>query len=152
MKKILMSSVLLGAAGAAVAFSGTVEMTRHDGTVTRTLSVSNWQVDKRGVPSFDFRFSQSGGGCDYQRSGHAVAGFEEGDGKAELEIYSGQDEQGRETAPLMILYAYDSTVIFSTPVRQNRAFWMSFQDERIRRSVPKRCGYTERGSALMFRK
>ena len=152
MKKAVMSFVLLCTAGAATAFSGTVAMTRHDGAVVRTLAVSNWQVDKRGVPSFDFRFSQSGGGCDYQRSGHAIAGFEEGDGKVELEIYSGQDEHGKESAPLMILYAHDNTVILSTPVRQNKALWMSFEDERMRQTVPKHCGYTERGSSLMFRK
>jgi hypothetical protein len=152
MKRTLISFVLLCAAGAAMAFSGTVEMAQHDGAITRTLGVSNWRVDQRGVPSFDFRFRQSGGGCNYQRSGHAVAGFEEGDGKAELEIYSGQDEHGRESPPMLILYAYDSTVIFSMPVRQNKEFWMSFQDERMRKSLPKRCGYTERGAALMFRK
>lgn len=152
MKKILLSFVPLCAAGAAMAFSGTVDMVRRDGAVTRTLSVTNWQVDKRGVPSFDFRFSQSGGGCDYRRSGHAVAGVEEYDGKTEVEIYRGQDDRGRESPPMMILYAFDNAVIFSTPVRQDKAFWMSFSDQRMRNVVPKRCGYTERGASLMFRK
>lgn len=149
---VLLSSVLPGAAGAAEASSGTLDMTRHDGAVTRALSVSNWQVDKRGVPSFDFRFSQSGGGCDYQRSGHAVAGFDEYAGKAELEIYRGQDDRGRESPPMMILYAYDNTVIFSAPVRRDKAFWMSFSDTQMRKVLPKTCGGTERGSSFMFRK
>jgi hypothetical protein len=151
MKTSLLTIVLFCTAGAAAAFSGTVDMTRRDGALTRTLSVSNWHVDKRGVPSFDFRFRQVGGGCDYQRDGHAVAGFDENDGKAELEIYSGQDDQGREGPQLMIFYAEDNRVIFSAPVRQKKALAMSFQDEAMRKSVPKKCGLTARGESILFR-
>jgi len=152
MKKNLIPLAVFCAAGAAAAFPGTVDMARRDGVVARTLSVSNWKVNQRGVPSFDFRFSQTGGGCDYARSGHAVAGFEEEDGKAELEIYSGQDDNGREGPQMLTLYAHDNAVVFSTPVQQNRALRMSFQDEQMRKAVPKKCGYTERGSSIQFRK
>lgn len=152
MKKSLLTFVLCGAAGAALAFTGTVDMKRQDGAITRTLSVSNWKVDARGVPSFDFRFSQTGGGCDYRREGHAVAGFDMNGDKAELEIYSGQYDNGKEGPPMLFLYAADSDVNFSMPAEAKAKLpWITFQDTVMRKTVAKKCGYTERGSAIRFK-
>ncbi|WEF30827.1 hypothetical protein [Pseudoduganella chitinolytica] len=152
MKKPLLSLLLCCAAGAAAAFTGTVDTKRQDGAVTRSLSVSNWKVDGRGVPSFDFRFNQTGGGCDYRREGRAVAGFDVNDGKVELQVYSGQDDSGNEGPQMLILYANDEDVVFSMPAQaKGKPGWMTFQDAVMRKSVPKKCGFTERGSSIRYK-
>lgn len=153
MKNTLLSLVLCCTVGAVAAFPGTVDMTRRDGAIQRSLSVSNWKVDARGVPSFDFQFSQSGNGCDYRRDGHAVAGFDMNDGKVELQVYSGQDERGREGPQLLLLYANDNQVAFTMPFDQKKMTWIAFDDERMSKAVAKKCGFTERGnSSIRFQK
>ncbi|WEF30828.1 hypothetical protein [Pseudoduganella chitinolytica] len=153
MKNTLLSLVLCCTFGVAAAFPGTLDMTRRDGAIQRSLSVSNWTVDARGVPSFDFRFSQTGSGCDYRREGHAIAGFDINDGRVELQVYSGQDEHGREGPQLLLLYANANEVAFTMPFKQNKMTWIAFDDERMSTAVAKKCGYTERGSSsIRFQK
>jgi hypothetical protein len=152
MKSLPILLALLISSGAASAFPGTIDLQRIEGPVKRSLSISNWHVDKRGVPSFDFAFSQAGGGCEYQRKGHAIAGFDEADGHVELEIYAGEDDHGKEGPRMMIFYANNNDVVLSMPVQQNKVSSVTFEDKLMRNTVAKKCGYTERGTSIELRK
>lgn len=130
-----------------------LDLSVKEGAVTRTLSVKNWRTDKRGVPSFDYQYRQSGPNCDYQRDGRAVAGFEDlGDNKVQLEIFNPEGDDGKQAAPIAVYYDADSTVIFSMPVAGKGAkVWVSFEDAVLKKKLPK-CGHSGRGEAVMFKK
>ena len=76
MKKNIILLAILCSSALAQAFPGTVNLSKKDGAVTRTLSMSKWSVDKRGVPSFDYRYKQIGAKCEYERQGRATAGVD----------------------------------------------------------------------------
>jgi hypothetical protein len=130
-----------------------LDLTVKEGAVTRTLSLQNWRTDKRGVSSFDYHYRQSGPDCTYRRDGRAVAGFEDLGDKVELEVFNPQGDDGREGAPIAVFYDADSSVVFSMPVPgKGRQVWVSFEDAVMKKQLPKKCGHTGRGEAVMFRK
>lgn len=140
-------------AASAQGFTGSVDLSARDAAAARRLTISHWQVDKRGVPSFDYRYSQAGPGCAYERSGHAVAGFEDNGDGVELEVYNPQDAHGKEAAPIGTFYDEANGVVFSLPV-QGRAhtFWVSFEDPRMKKTLGAKCGFAKRGDAVVLRK
>jgi hypothetical protein len=154
-KHMLTLGALALAAGAHSAPATTpaaLTLSSREGAVTRTLALQNWRTDKRGVPSFDYHYRQSGPGCDYQRDGRAVAGFEENGGKVELEVFNPEGADGKESAPIAVYYDADSSVIFSMPVAgKSRRVWVSFEDAVLKKTLPKKCGHAGRGDAVMFR-
>ena len=132
-------------------FTGTVNLAKTEGGAKRTLALSNWSVDKRGVPSFDYRYSQSGPECAYERSGHAIAGFDDNGGEIELQVYSGEDEQGKEGPELTMFYDHDDEVVFSmaAPTKPGH-IWVSFQDAAMKKKFAQRCGFTTEQSGAIF--
>ncbi|WP_145650298.1 hypothetical protein [Pseudoduganella lurida] len=143
---------IAGAAGVQAA-PPPLDLTLREGAVTRSLSVQNWRTDRRGVPSFDYHYRQSGPDCTYQRDGRAVAGFEDLGDKVELEVFNPQGDDGRETAPIAVFYDADGSVVFSMPVPgKGRPAWVSFDDAAMKKKLPKKCGHAGRGEAVMFRK
>lgn len=151
MKKNFLFAAALCAAACAHAFPGTVNLSKTEGTVRRTLTLSKWSVDKRGVPSFDYRYRQSGPTCDYERTGRATAGFEDNGDHVELQVYSGQDEHGKEGPPLTIFYDHDDDVVLSLPTSEKSShLWVSFEDAAMKKKFPKQCGFTAKQSAALF--
>lgn len=136
---------------------GSVDLSARDAAAARQLTISRWQVDKRGVPSFDYRYSQTGPGCAYQRSGHAVAGFEDNGDSVELEIYNPQGADGKEGAPIGTFYDEPNGVVFSMPVMgkgkgKGKAFWVSFEDPHMKKTLGAQCGFAARGDAVVLKK
>lgn len=153
MKKNFLFLIVLCASACAQAFTGTINLAKTEGAVKRTLILSKWSVDKRGVPSFDYRYSQSGPKCDYERTGHAIAGFEDNGDHVELQIYSGQDDKGKEGPPLTIFYDHDDDVVFSMPTSDKSGrVWVSFEDALMKKKFPAQCGFTAKESAAIFKK
>ena len=143
----------LPVAAAAQGFAGTVSLSAKDAAAARHLTISHWRVDKRGVPSFDYRYSQDGPGCAYRRDGHAVAGFDDNGDSVELEVHNPQGADGKEGAPIAAFYDESNGVVFGMPVRGNGAqFWVSFDDPRMKKTLPATCGAGARGGAVMLRK
>lgn len=139
-------------AAAAQGFTGAVNLAAKDAAATRQLTITHWQVDKRGVPSFDYRYTQAGTGCAYARAGHAVAGFDESGGQVELEVYNPQDATGKEGDPIGTFYDEANGVVFSMPVQAKaKAFWVSFEDARMKQTLGKKCGFAGRGEAVVLR-
>jgi hypothetical protein len=133
-------------------FTGTINKNYKEGGVARSISMSNWHVDKRGVPSFDYRYTQSGPGCDYQRSGHAIAGFEETGSGVQLEIYNSEGDDGKGVEPVATFYDKDNTVILSLPMVKNKQpAWVSFEDALMKSKLPKKCGYAGQGESPVFK-
>jgi hypothetical protein len=140
-------------ATAAQGFTGTVDLSARDAAATRHLTISHWRVDKRGVPSFDYRYTQDGPGCTYRREGHAVAGYDDNGDSVELEVYNPQGADGKEGAPVGAFYDEPNGVVFGMPVRGKGAeFWVSFDDPRMKKTLPATCGFTAHGAAVMLRK
>lgn len=152
MKRIFLSMMVLCVSAYAQAFPGTINLGKNEGAIKRSLTLSKWSVDKRGVPSFDYRYSQSGSQCDYERTGRAVAGFEDAGDHVELQIYSGQGENGKEGPPLTIFYDHDDDVIFSMPTAEKPShILVSFEDATMKKKFPKKCGFTAKESAVIFK-
>ncbi|WP_322403938.1 hypothetical protein [Massilia luteola] len=100
MKTTLFCAILLST-GLARAFDGAPTFTTKTGHVEHTLALSHWQVDARGVPSFDYVYKQHAGTCRFQLTGHAVAVYDEVNGKVELAVFNPQDASGRELPPVV---------------------------------------------------
>jgi hypothetical protein len=157
MAKLMRSYVsflfVLPLAASAQGFPGTINLSAKDTAAARQLAISRWQVDKRGIPSFDYRYSQVGTGCTYERSGHAVAGYDDNGGGVELEIYNPQGPDGKEGAPIGTFYDEANGVVFSMPVQGNqKAFWVSFEDPHMKKTLGAKCGFAKRGEAVVLRK
>lgn len=149
----LLFFLALPVAAAAQGFTGTVDLGAKDAAATRRLTISHWRVDKRGVPSFDYRYTQDGPGCAYRRDGHAVAGFDDNGDSVELEVYNPQGVDGKEGPPVGAFYDAPNGVVFGMPVRGNGAqFRVSFDDPRMKKTLPATCGFTAHGAAVMLRK
>jgi hypothetical protein len=133
-------------------FTGTIDKTLMEGGVTRSISMSNWHVDKRGVPSFDYRYKQSGPGCDYERAGHAVAGFEQTSKGVQLEVYNSEGDDGKQGESIATFYDQNNTVILSLPVvKKGQPAWVSFEDTVMKSKMPKKCGYADQGDSPVFK-
>lgn len=116
MKKPLLYALIFASSVAqAQGFDGTPTFTtRHAGQI-HTLSLSHAHVDAKGVPSFDYVYEQSGGACKFRMAGHAVAMFDEVDGKNELVVFNPEDGKGR-TSQQIVPYEGDG-VTFSLPYK-----------------------------------
>jgi hypothetical protein len=135
---------------AAQGFTGTVDLSAVDAGVTRHLAISHWRVDKRGVPSFDYRYRQDGPGCAYEREGHAIAGFDDNGDSVELEVHNPQGADGKEGAPIAAFYDEPNGVVFGMPVRgQGARFWVSFDDPHMKKTLPAKCGSSALGTVLL---
>lgn len=153
MKKVMLSTLALCLPVCVQAVPGNVNLVRKDGAVTRTLEVSEWKVDKRGVPTFDYRYKQSGPNCAYARDGHAIAQFQDNGDSVELVVFNPQDANGKETAPIMFFSDRDNTGIFFevSQSKKGKFDWMSFSDPAMKKTTPKVCGFTEKGTSVMFK-
>jgi hypothetical protein len=96
---------LLLCCGLAHAFEGAPRFATKTGGVAHTLALDHWKVDARGVPSFDYVYEQHAGTCRFRVAGHAVAVYDEVNGKIELTVFNPQDARGRELPPVV---GYDS--------------------------------------------
>jgi hypothetical protein len=114
MKTTLFCAILLST-GLARAFDGAPTFTTKTGHVEHTLALSHWQVDARGVPSFDYVYQQRAGACRFQLAGHLIAITGERDGKAELEVYNPQNDDGSEAPPVTMFY--DDSVSMTLPYK-----------------------------------
>lgn len=153
MKKVILSVLVLCSPACVQAVPGSVNMIRKDGAITRTLELTQWQVDKRGVPTFDYRYKQSGPNCAYAREGHAIARFDENGDSVELVVFNPQDANGKDAPPITLFNDRDDTaVVFEVPqATQRKLDWVSFSDHKMKKTTSKACGFTEKNSSVMFK-
>jgi hypothetical protein len=141
------------AATAAPGFTRPFKLVAKNATAVRELTISNWHVDKRGVPSFDYGYRQTGPGCNYQRDGHAEAGYGINGETVELEIYNAQDANGKDGEPIGIFHDEANGVVFSMPVLDKApASWASFRDPRMSKMLGAKCNFSRRDDTVMLRK
>lgn len=107
--------LLLLSSGASQAFDGTLKFVTRSEGVEHTLLISHWQVDRKGVPSFDYAYRQQAGSCQFKLDGHVVADVEEHGGKAELVVFNPEDDNGKELPPI-VTYS-DDTVSMTLPYK-----------------------------------
>lgn len=102
MKKTLFyASIFISNIAQAQGFNGTTSFTTRHAGALHTLSLSRSHVDAKGVPSFDYVYEQSSGACKFRMTGHAVAMFDEVDGKNELVVFNAQDAKGRNSGQIV---------------------------------------------------
>ncbi|WP_374584412.1 hypothetical protein [Pseudoduganella sp.] len=107
----------------------------NSGGVEHSLQVSRYQVDNKGVPSFDYVYEQRAGSCRFSVTGHAVAGFDESKGKVELEVFNLQDDDGK-PLPQILVY-YDDASTFTLPFKgapRQVSFDRTLSPEQLKRS------------------
>jgi len=102
-------------ANVAHAFEGESRFKLNAAGVEHTLQVSQYKLDKKGVPSFDYVYEQHAGSCRFTMSGHAVAGFEESKGKIQLEVFNPQGDDGKELPQILVYYTDGAT--FTLPYK-----------------------------------
>ena len=69
-----------------------------------------------------------------------------------MQVYSGQDDKGKESPPFTIFYDHNDQVVFSMPTSEKTArLWVSFEDEAMKKKFPARCGATAKESAVVFK-
>lgn len=108
------------------------------GGVEHSLQVSQYQVDKKGVPYFDYVYEQRAGSCHFSVTGHAVAGFDDSKGKVELEVHNLQDDDGKALPPILVYY--DDASTFTLPYKgapQQVSFDRTLSPEQLKRSCGK---------------
>lgn len=116
MKKISFYFYLLLLCGGPVqAFDGAPSFSTRAGGAEHTLTLSHWVRDNRGMPSFDYLYQQRAGACRFQLAGHVIAITGERDGKAELEVYNPQNDDGSEAPPVTMFY--DDRVSMTLPYK-----------------------------------
>lgn len=103
MNKTILCLLLL-CSGASQAFDGTQQYVVKRGGVEHTLALSHWQVDRKGLPSFDYSYRQQAGACNFRLDGKVVAGFDEQGGKVELEVFNPQGDDGKELPQVLMFY------------------------------------------------
>ncbi len=116
MKKIYLLSAFLMLSSAAHSFPGTIDFTQSKAGVEHAITLKNWHVDKRGVPSFDYFYSQKKAACEYKVEGHAIAGFVENGKKAELEVLNMENQKTHKEEQVLVLYDNDNAVNFALPL------------------------------------
>lgn len=147
MKKTLLC-VLLLCSGAGHAFDGTLKFVTRNAGVEHALALSRWQVDRKGVPSFDYAYEQRAGKCLFKLAGHAVAGFAEQGGKVELEVFNPQADNGKELP--QILMFYDDAVALTLPFK-GQPRQVGFDDELTAAQRALACGARKENLSLLFR-
>jgi hypothetical protein len=121
------------------AFDGESRFKLNTAGIEHSLQVSQYKVDKKGVPSFDYVYEQRAGNCRFTLSGHAVAGFDENKGKVELEIFNPQGDDGR-ALPQILVY-YDDGATFTLPYKgklKQVSFDGTLTPEQMKRSCGKK--------------
>lgn len=108
--------MLLSACGASVASAAPIQFAEKQANITHTLLVDNLKMNAKGVPSFDYTYTQRSGSCEYVVRGKAVAGHEEANGKIELEVHNPQGSDGKQ-APALLNF-YDGEDNFILPYKQ----------------------------------
>ncbi|NKI71267.1 hypothetical protein GN109_17730 [Collimonas pratensis] len=116
MKKIILFLSFVTLSSGAYSFQGTVQISNSESGVERTIQLSKWRVDSKGVPSFNYVYGEKTASCKYEIAGRAIAGFEEDGKKVDLEVYNPQDAQGNEMA--QILAFHDDSVTLTLPVKE----------------------------------
>jgi hypothetical protein len=111
-KKLVLCALAM-CSGSGQAFEGAPKLITKASGIEQVLTLNHWTIDGRGVPSFDYVYEQRAGGCPVKLAGHAVAGYDEQEGKVELEVYNPEDDNGKELA--QILMFYDRDVIMTLP-------------------------------------
>lgn len=120
------------------AIEGDTRFRITSGGVEHSLQVSQYQVDKKGVPSFDYVYEQRAGSCRFSVAGHAVAGFDDSKGKVELEVHNLQDDDGKALPPILVYY--DDASTFTLPYKgapQQVSFDRTLSPEQLKRSCGK---------------
>lgn len=138
MRTLILCALAL-CANAVHAFEGEPRFKLNSGGVEHSLQVSQYKVDKKGVPSFDYVYEQRAGSCRFSVTGHAVAGFEESKGKVELEIFNPQGDDGK-ALPQILVY-YDDTSTFTLPYKgalKQVSFDRNLSPEQLKRSCGKK--------------
>lgn len=133
--RILILCALALCAIAAQAFDGKSRFSLNAAGVEHSLHVSQYKVDKKGIPSFDYVYEQKAGNCRFSMAGRAVAGFEESHGKVVLEIFNPQGDDGREL-PQILVY-YDDAATFTLPYKgelKQVSFDGNLSPEQLKRS------------------
>jgi len=147
-QKAVFSALLLCSA-ASQAFDGTPSFTTREGGVEHTLKLSQWKVDAKGLPSFDYVYEQQAGACHFKVAGHATAGFEERGGKVQLDVFNPEDGKGKELA--QILMFYDDAVTMTLPLK-GALRQVSFDDELTAAQQRASCGKKKDAKlAVLFR-
>ncbi len=100
------------------AFKGELQFKKIQDGVTHTARLSNWSVDNKGVPSFDYSYHLAGLNCAYDTSGKAVAGFDEHNGKVELQVYNPEDKRGRELDAIVLFY--NDAAAITLPLKESK--------------------------------
>ena len=104
-KKLICAPLLCGglaqASGSMPHFEGALRFANGAAGVRHALVISGWQVDRSGVPSFDYSYEQRAGKCRFQVSGRAVGVYDMVKGKVELAVFNPQDEHGVEMPPVV---------------------------------------------------
>lgn len=116
LKKFLPIVLFLASCSGSVASATPLHFGEKRAGLSHALQVNNLKMDAKGVPSFDYTYTQQSGSCKYVVSGKAVAGHEEANGKVELEIHNPQRDNGGE-APAILTF-YDGEDNFIIPYKE----------------------------------
>ncbi|MQA40801.1 hypothetical protein [Rugamonas aquatica] len=146
--KVLFAALLL-CSSLSQAFDGAPSFTTKRAGVEHTLKLSQWKVDAKGVPSFDYVYEQQAGACRFKVAGHAIAGFEEKGGKAVLEVFNPEDGKGKAMPPILMFY--DEAVTLVLPLKgalQQVSFDDELSDAQLRGSCGKK---TDAKLSVLFR-
>ncbi len=134
--KVIFAALLL-CSSLSQAFDGAPSFTVKRAGVDHTLKLSQWKVDGKGVPSFDYVYEQQAGACHFKVAGHAIAGFEERAGKVVLDVFNPEDGKGK--AMPQILMFYDEAVTLTLPLK-GALGQVSFDDELTDAQLRGSCG------------
>lgn len=142
---------LLALSQTAHAFKGDLQFIKTQDGITHSAKLSNWHVDKKGVPSFDYTYKQTGPNCEYSSSGKAIAGFDEYDGKVELAVYNPEDGKGRELDSILLFY--NDPVKITLPFKESRqATSMSFVSKLTKAELMHSCLKQQARLSVVFGK
>ncbi len=139
MKKILAVWALGMTPGLCLAFDGELQFLKTKLGVEHVVKVNNWRVDKKGVPSFDYVYSQKGASCKYEVHG-TVEALMEDDGKPlviNFEVAGGGERQ--------VMSFEDKTVSFAFPYQKKDvgkyiSLIQTFTPEMLKSSCIKKAG------------
>jgi hypothetical protein len=114
MKRTLYFALMVYSCSAA-AFDGMPKFSKTVAGVGHTLTLSNWTLDTRGIPSFDYVYQQHTTSCQFQLAGRVDGITEERDGKTMLEVYNPQNDDG--SAATQVTMFFDDTVTITLPYK-----------------------------------
>lgn len=142
MKKMILTMCVLGMLpGLGMAFDGELKFSKKQYGMTHQITVSNWQVDKKGVPSFDYVYSHKGAACAYEIRGTAQALMEDNGKPVVINSGSGAEEE-------QIIPFSDKTVDFAFPYKKKEVgdylgFTQKFTPSMLKNTCVKKAGLFE---------